>query len=607
MAVDDENATLPSAFVPGGPPGARIAVDPRYDVGPVIGRGGMGEIRIARDTRIGREVAIKLMRGSVVDDESVARFFREARVQGALEHPALCPVHDLGLDAEGNPYFVMKKLSGITLASVLDATASDPVRARFPRRLLLQRLVDVAQAVVFAHSRGVIHRDLKPANLMLGEFGEAYVLDWGLARIIGDRDSFREVLPLSGDVTTHTAVGALLGTPGYMSPEQARGEDVDQATDVFALGTILYEVLAGASAMPRGLSAIDVTLSTLEHRPSARSADIPPELDDLCAHATAQDRRQRPNARTFVDRLEKFLDGDRDEERRRVLGEQHAVAAEAAYHRGDEGRTGALQQAGRALALDPTNARAGALLTRLLLEPPKELPPQALVAADRERVEYRNKLSSAGGIGFIGVAFVAPTMCFLEIRHLWPIIALVIALVTQGLMMLGTVRLNAPLSSRIFLLLVTLNVAIIALFGLIFGPLMLAPLVLTGSIAGWLLVPTTYRASTVVALHVLALVPLLVLEQVGVLPSSFHVEAGSLVLTPWAVAMTPVMTGIVMTMSIVGQQAYLIALVVTSRRAATTAQNRIHAMKWHLEQVFSRGAAPSPRAASRPDAPSPPA
>ncbi len=554
-------------------------------MGPVIGRGGMGEIRIARDTRIDREVAVKLMHTAHLDEDSISRFFREARVQGALEHPAMVPVHDLGRDTQGNPYFVMKKVTGTTLQSVLEEAAP-----RFPRRTLLARLVDVTHAIVFAHSRGVIHRDLKPANIMLGDFGEAYVLDWGLARIVGDRESFRAVLPLSGDNPTHTAVGALLGTPGYMSPEQARGEEVDGATDVFALGQILYEILAGEAALPRGLAAIDATLATREHRPSKRNAAVPPELDDLCAAATAQDRKQRPTARAFVQALEAYLDGDRDEQRRRTLAEEHAARAEAATMEAD-GRIDAIREAGRALAMDPTNARAGVLLGKLLLESPGTPPPEAIASADRERVETRQKLAKAGGIGFIGTGFLAPIIFFLPIHHLWPLVILMLVIFAQGFAMLTVGRSPIPLTSRWFLLLVALNAAIIGLFGLVFGPLMIAPIILTGSVAGWLLVPTKYPPWIVLVIHALGFVPVLVLELVGVLPSTFHVAGGALVLTPWAVELTPVSTVIVLALVIAGQQAYLTLLLLNWRRASELAQDKIHTHRWHLEQVIPKARA----------------
>src|SRR5438552_2243942 len=127
----------------------------RFDLGPVLGRGGMGEVRLARDLRVDREVAIKLLRGAAGPD-AVARFLREARVQARLDHPAVVPVYDVGVDDEGVPYFAMKRLTGVTLQQVLET--GDP---RWPRRQLLARFVDVCLAIELAHTRGVIHRDLK--------------------------------------------------------------------------------------------------------------------------------------------------------------------------------------------------------------------------------------------------------------------------------------------------------------------------------------------------------------------------------------------------------------------------------------------------------------
>ncbi len=151
-----DDATLPDSR--GGQPasvGRSTRIDPgeRYEVGEVIGRGGMGEVRLARDTRIQRDVAIKLLRSAHRDEATIGRFFREARVQGVLDHPAVVPVHDLGIDPGGNPFFVMKRLIGTTLGDVL--SAADPeIRARWPRRRLLARFIDICLAIEFAHARG---------------------------------------------------------------------------------------------------------------------------------------------------------------------------------------------------------------------------------------------------------------------------------------------------------------------------------------------------------------------------------------------------------------------------------------------------------------------
>ncbi|MEO8550853.1 MAG: serine/threonine-protein kinase, partial [Kofleriaceae bacterium] len=323
--TDDGNApTIPDTAAP--THGARISHgstrspdDDRYVLRHLLGSGGMGEVWLAHDVRIDREIAIKMMR-STGDPDAAARFLREARVQGRLEHPSVVPVHDLG-GAGSAPYFAMKRLTGTTLHDVIAAHDDET----WTRRKLLARFADVCLAIEFAHKRGVIHRDLKPANIMLGDFGETYVLDWGLARIADDdRPAVAGAAPISAIETRdlrsdsgsggHTQAGALLGTPGYMSPEQMRGEQVDSRTDVYALGLILFEILTGASAIARD-KPFEITLATLEFHPAEHrpELDIAPELDALCARATSAERDLRPaSAREIADAIQSYLDGDRD-------------------------------------------------------------------------------------------------------------------------------------------------------------------------------------------------------------------------------------------------------------------------------------------------------
>src|SRR5690349_14585720 len=150
-----------------------------------LGEGGMGEVLLAHDEHIGRDVAVKRIRASEPTAEELSRFLREARVQGRLEHPAVVPVHDLAVDRDGRPFFVMKRLSGTTLLELLGRLRADPAAdGATVRRRMLRAFADVCLAIEFAHSRGIVHRDLKPANIMLGDFGEVYVLDWGVARAL---------------------------------------------------------------------------------------------------------------------------------------------------------------------------------------------------------------------------------------------------------------------------------------------------------------------------------------------------------------------------------------------------------------------------------------
>jgi eukaryotic-like serine/threonine-protein kinase len=340
-----------------------------YELRELLGRGGMGEVVLAHDERIGRDVALKRMLGAAPTGDAFARFLREAKIQARLDHPAIVPVHELGNDADGRPYFTMKRLAGTTLQELLRGEPE-------PRRLL-RAFVDVSLALEFAHSRGVVHRDVKPANIMLGDFGEVYVLDWGVARVIAEADAVTE--PGTPNVDGKTEAGAMLGTPGYMAPEQIRGETVGPAADVYALGAILFEILAGEPLHPRGTGAIAATLGEPTVAPASRvDRAIAPELDAACVAALAESPAARPSARVLADRVQRYLDGDRDGERRRALATEQLAIAKALLATGDETRRGeAMRTASRALALDLESEPAARLVAELLLSPPVPYP-QAL-------------------------------------------------------------------------------------------------------------------------------------------------------------------------------------------------------------------------------------
>ncbi|MGE5185602.1 MAG: serine/threonine-protein kinase, partial [Acidobacteriota bacterium] len=331
-----------------------------YALGALIGRGGMGEVVVARDERIGRDVALKRMRVEGSPD-ALARFLREARIQARLEHPAIVPVHEIARDAAGQPYFTMKRIGGRTLGELLAASPPAPLQR------LLRAFIDVCNAVEFAHSHEIVHRDLKPANVMLGDFGEVYVIDWGLARFAGERDAASVGSDLDS-LDGATQVGAVLGTPGYMAPEQLHAAaDVGPAADVYALGSILFEILAREPLHPRG-AALQSMLAAIDPSPAARrpDANIPPELDALCASALARDPAARPTAAQLGEQVERYLDGDRDLEARRALAATWLARARAAIEADDiAGRAEAMRLAGRALALDPASEPAAELVTRL--------------------------------------------------------------------------------------------------------------------------------------------------------------------------------------------------------------------------------------------------
>jgi serine/threonine protein kinase len=201
----------------------------RYTILEQIGRGGMGSVYLARDERLGREVAIKVASG-VPGAEVERRLHAEVRVLAALEHPGIVPIHDAGRLADGRLFYVMKRVRGATLSEHLQRVTSLSERLGIFER--------ICEAVSFAHARGVIHRDLKPDNVMIGEFGEVLVMDWGIAQVGSLADS-----------------EAVVGTRGFMAPEQERGSEADARTDVYGLGAILRWMCEGAGP-PRALRAV---------------------------------------------------------------------------------------------------------------------------------------------------------------------------------------------------------------------------------------------------------------------------------------------------------------------------------------------------------------
>jgi len=232
--------------------------NPNYDFRDEIAGGGMGVVIEADDRNSERTVAIKRMLAHTASEEAQHRFLLEARVMGHLEHPNIVPMHELGLEAGGTPYYTMKRIQGTDLQKVLNRIKEgDPETvAEYPLRKLLDIFLKVCDAMAFAHSRGVVHRDLKPENIMLGEFGEVLVADWGWAKILpGTPLSFlheaveegTEIIPdeVSEDGSFKTMEGSVMGTPNYMAPEQAEGNvaEIDTRSDIFSLGGILYTIL----------------------------------------------------------------------------------------------------------------------------------------------------------------------------------------------------------------------------------------------------------------------------------------------------------------------------------------------------------------------------
>ena len=247
--ANEPTLILGEAVAAPGEPSRYRVVWSAWPSSPELGRGGIGRVLRAFDERIGREVALKELLpppGRAVDPRVEERFLREAKIAGRLEHPNIIPIYDVGRRCDGRPFFTMKLVRGRTLSAALDACPT-----LVERMLLLPHLVDVGRAVAHAHAHGVVHCDLKPDNVMIGEFGETVLLDWGLAHVAGLEDVPLEVAGpklLRGASLAHGSLsGRAIGTPAYLSPEQAEGRvsAIDERSDVWGLGAILYELLTG--------------------------------------------------------------------------------------------------------------------------------------------------------------------------------------------------------------------------------------------------------------------------------------------------------------------------------------------------------------------------
>ncbi|MBL0213788.1 MAG: serine/threonine protein kinase [Myxococcales bacterium] len=561
---------------------ARLSIA-NYEVGPLLGHGGMGDVLLCRDQTIGRDVAIKQMRGHKPSKDAVARFLREAKIQARLEHPSIVPVHSLGRDEAELPYFTMKRLTGTTLGELLVAP-SPPSQQR-----VLRMFADVCLAVEFAHSRAVVHRDLKPANIMVGDFGEVYVLDWGLARIVTESEDGGSmgdgVMSLDG----HTQAGALLGTPGYMAPEQIEGAaHVGPCADIYALGAILFEILSGEALHPKGVGALTSTLQGIDGGPARRRPERPiaPELDRLCIEALSTRATERPSAKALAERLQRYLDGDRDLEQRRELAKTFVARAEEAVRSGDiKRRAEAIQAAGRALSLDPESTAAAAIVQTLMFEPTRTYPAELVEELGAAEVEVQQRQGKAAMLSFVVILAYLAIACVNGVSN--PPLVIGIAAYTVLLATYVWRVTQRPAQRWQMLVIATANCTLAALLSRTYGSMIIVPAVTCIMAVSLTAYPLLIdRRGIVISLLAASWLIPVVLELTGVLAGTFGLRDHIVELTSHVMSIEGTHTMAILigsnlvTIIVIGLFASALA---TSRR---NAQRQAAITAWHFKQLL---------------------
>jgi serine/threonine-protein kinase len=566
----------------------------------------MGSVWLFEDRRVGREVALKRMHdGALADAEQSARFMREARVQGQLEHPSIVPVYDVGTTPAGEPFFTMRRVAGETLADVIDRLrqGDETTRARWSQRRLLTAFVSACLAVHYAHTKGILHRDLKPSNIMLGAFGEVYVLDWGLARRVEKKGSSlrpsapRPRIDAGPDGRALTQDGTVLGTPPYMAPEQILGDaDLDARIDVYALGLILHELYslrplhAGRTFHQIALLAV----AGIDARPSLVAPDTPPEIDALCVHATQVERDDRtPSALALAESVERFLDGVRDTERRREMAAQGAARAaetlaraelEADEQAREQGKSAAMREVIGALALDAEEPRARELMVALLTDVPRTPPPAVQRELEDAHHAARQRGLRLASWVWASWALTIPAVYLLGIRSMTAFLA-ECAVVLAGTVLCFDMARRPRVSRGQAIAMAVVTASVLAGLTMWLGPFILVP---SATSAVLMLLCSQSRAAErrpLIAIASLVVVVPFALEWTGLVPPSYVFEPDRLCFVARAVDVRPGPTVAMLLWSTLGFVLVPSMMLTRLRDQLDAAQSRLAVQSWQLRQL----------------------
>jgi serine/threonine-protein kinase len=614
MRDDTDHPTLPESVPSLNPAEPPAGMPGRYADRGRLGVGAMGEVRLCDDGRIGREVALKMVRAEVeLSPPMRVRFLREAKIQARLDHPSIVPVYDIDVDDQGLPFFTMKRVRGVTLRYVLDKlSGGDPESTtKWTRRKLLTALATICLTLDYAHERGVVHRDLKPSNVMLGDYGEIYVLDWGVARQNGVPDSLAEGVG-RGSADDLTAAGVIVGTPGYMAPEQLMGEPIDARADVYSLGALLFEILALEPLHARGSERTKTAgRDPVDARPSVRAPnrDVPPELDALCVRATAFDPKDRfAAARELHAAIDRYLEGDRDLERRKISAEEHAKAAldllgraRAATRDEDESeqRTRAMGEVSRALAFNPDNDDALRALFELLTTPPRGMPEEAQSAL----ATYRNASvrPAARAASFLYMAFfplAVAAVFVLKVRGSW-YFALSGGLFLAASAALFRASRFSTTDMRTSYAPVVLTSLALSSLSAINGPLILVPSLVLANAVGFLVQPDTRRRALVIGMSVFAVVAPQMLEWAHLVPPSYVVSNGRTVVMNRLLDFTET-THLFLVLITVGLLVAIGVMFTRFRDAVSDSERRFFLYTWQLQKLLPRSAPDASQGVEKP-------